>query len=514
VSDLDQSAVIAFLADPAHWGPGVEKVERIDTHGAVIFLGGARALKLKRAVRFSYMDFSTLEKRRAACAAELDINRRAAPGIYLRALAVTRESDGTLALDGRGAPVDWVVEMRRFDQAALFDRLAESGGLGRALAEDAGRALAALHRIAARRGDHGGLASIRNVIDIDGDEMARQGVLDPARVQRWRSASLAAIDRHAALLESRRQGGFVRQCHGDAHLGNFVLWEGRATLFDAIEFNDDFAVIDTFYDLAFLLMDLWERRHPALANAALNAYLAQANDLGGLALLPLFLSARASVRAHVSLSMAAVQPDPARAAELRRGAGDYLESALAFLHPPPPLLVAVGGLSGTGKSSLARALAPGIGPAPGAVVLRSDVVRKQLAGVAPTERLPPDAYSEAVNERVFAELRARAMAVVCAGHATIVDAVHARPHERAAIEDCARRAGVGFVGLWLEAPADVLVERLRRRRGDASDATEAVLRQQLEYDLGAITWNRLSAAADEDAVAAAAKRLLPAAGSG
>jgi aminoglycoside phosphotransferase family enzyme len=487
-------------------------VERIDTHGALVFLGGDRALKLKRAVSFSYMDFSTVEKRRAACEAELAINRRTAPGLYRCVRAVTREAGGSLAFDGAGAPVDWLVEMRRFGQDALFDRMAEAGRLDHALAEDAGAALAALHRIAERRTDHGGLQSIRDVIAIDSAELARHGALGEARVGRWRTRSLEEIGRHAALLEERRQGGFVRRCHGDAHLRNFVLWEGRATLFDAIEFNDDFAIIDTYYDLAFLLMDLWERRHPDLANAAFNRYLTESEDLGGLPLLPLYLSARASVRAHVSLSMAAVQPDEARAQALRREAGEYLESAWSFLNPAPPVIVAIGGLSGTGKSSLARLLAPGIGAAPGAVVLRSDVIRKRLAGVPENERLPPGAYSEAANERVFAELRAKALAAAGAGQGVVVDAVHARAEERAAIEQCAKRAGVPFAGLWLEGPAEVLAERLRRRRGDASDANEPVLRLQLGYDLGVITWRRLSAAQDLEAVAAAARRLLPAAG--
>ncbi len=512
MSVSDQSAVIAFLADPASWAPGVEKVERIDTHGAVVFLGGARALKLKRAVSFSYMDFSTPDKRRAACEAELAVNRRTAPAIYRRVRAVTREAGGALALDGAGTPVDWLVEMRRFEQADLFDRLAESGRLDRALIEDAALALAALHQGAERRHDHGGVASMRRVVAIDSGELARHGVLDETRVERWRTECFGEIARHAALFEARREGGFVRRCHGDAHLRNFVLWEGRATLFDAIEFNDDFAVIDVLYDLAFLLMDLWRRRRPHLANAAFNRYLAATADLGGLALLPLYLSARASVRAHVSLSIAAAQSGGARAAALRRDAADYLDLALAFLHPPPPVLVAVGGLSGAGKSSLARDLAPAVGGAPGAAVLRSDVLRKVLAGVAETVRLPPMAYTDAANDRVYGELRAQALAVLGGGHSVIVDAVHARAEERAAIEDCARQAKVGFVGLWLEAPAGVLSERLRRRRGDASDATVAVLEQQLGYDLGPIGWRRLTAAPDPESVAIAAKRLLPAAG--
>ena len=496
----DQSAVIALLADPKSWGAGVTRVERIDTHGAVVFLGGARALKLKRAVRFAYMDFSTPERRRRFCEAELALNRRTAPDIYRGVVAVTREADGRLALGGPGAPVDWLVDMRRFDDSTLFDRLAERRRLTPELVESAADAIADLHLSAERRTDHGGVAVLRRVIEGNGRELEQLGggALDAAKVAALRRESLALLERRAPLIESRRQAGLVRQAHGDLHLHNICLVDGRPTLFDCIEFNDDFAVIDVLYDLSFLLMDLEHRGLRPLANRVLNRWLARLGDFAGLALLPLYLSSRAAIRAHVSLSMAEVQEDASAAAALRAEAAVYLDAALAYLRPPPPALVAVGGLSGSGKSTLARALAPALGPSPGAVIARSDLIRKELLGVPATRRLGAEGYTPEVTARVYAEMRARAAAALAAGHAAILDAVHARPAERDAAEAVARDAGVPFRGLWLEVPAEVMARRIEARRADASDATVAVLERQLGYDTGTITWTRLPAAAGLD----------------
>jgi predicted kinase len=179
-----------------------------------------------------------------------------------------------------------------------------------------------------------------------------------------------------------------------------------------------------------------------------------------------------------------------------------------MLRPVSPRLVAIGGLSGTGKSSIAAALAGDLGLAPGARVLRSDVLRKRLFGLAPESRLPAAAYEPAVNTRVYDALERAAALAIAAGYSVIIDAVAARPEERAAFADLAAKAGIGFTGLWLEAAPDLLRERLRARKSDASDATEAVLERQLAYDLGPITWTRIDAGQSADSVVAAARRCL------
>jgi aminoglycoside phosphotransferase family enzyme len=489
----DQTAVIDCLASPAtHAGAAVE---RVDTHSAIVFLAGGRAWKLKRAVRFDYLDFSTAERRRQCCEAEVQLNRRTAPTVYLGTVAVTRGSDGALALGGSGTPVDWVVEMTRFDQDALFDRLAARDRLDLALMAPLAGAIARFHRAAERRPDHGGSLGMTWVVDGNAAGFAEFGadILAPAACARLTEAARLEVGRQGAVLDARRATGFVRRCHGDLHLRNIVLLAGQPTLFDALEFNDALACNDVLYDLAFLLMDLWHRRLYRHANVVWNGYLAETADLDGIALAPLFLSCRAAVRAKTSVTSAALQTDPARRGELRALAREYLSMAEALLRPPSPCLVAVGGLSGSGKSTLALALAPSVGAVPGALVLRSDEVRKRLCGVGALDRLGPEGYTPDVSSRVDATLAEQASRVVHAGHSAIVDAVYAEPADRQAIERVAVGASIPFVGIWLDAPEHSLLARVNRRQLDPSDATAGVVRTQLARDTGAIAWHRIDA---------------------
>jgi hypothetical protein len=492
-----QHDVVAFLSTPAAYAVPA-RVERIDTHISIVWLVGDRAYKLKRAVRYDYVDFSTIERRREACEAEVRLNRRTAPSLYLGVRPVTLDANGALALDGRGMPIDWLVEMARFNEATLFDRLAAGPGLDLGLMDGLADAIAGLHGVAEPRTDHGGRDGMAWVIDGNALGFAEQGrgVLDPAACERLTESARAALGRHQDLLEARRRGGMVRRCHGDLHLRNICLVDGRPTLFDAIEFNDEIACVDVLYDLAFLIMDLWRRDLRAHANAVFNEYLARTLDLAGLRLLPLFLACRAAVRAKTSATAAAVQPDEARRGGLQAGARQYLALAQTFLEPlPSPRLIAIGGLSGSGKSTVARRLAPGLGAPPGALVLRSDVIRKMLCGVPPLTRLGDDAYAPDVSRRVYQTIADRALVALRAGHSVVADAVYARPEERDAIAAVARAADARFDGLWMDAPPAILERRLAARQADASDADAAVLHRQLQADLGRVDWTRVDASA-------------------
>jgi aminoglycoside phosphotransferase family enzyme/predicted kinase len=497
----DQSPVIEFLSSPqAHHGAAVE---RIETHASIVFLADDRAWKLKRAVRYDYLDFSTAARRQAMCEAELRINRRTAPALYLGVRAITREPDGSLALGGAGAPVDWVIEMARFDQEALLDRLAARNALPIDVMRPLASEIARFHAAAEPRRDRGGRSGVAWVIDGNalGFDDQGAGILDPALARQVIEVSRAELDRHGALLDMRRDAGCVRQCHGDLHLRNIVLINGRPTLFDAVEFNDDIACIDVMYDAAFLLMDLWRRSLSRHANALWNGYLTESGDLEAVTLLPLFLSCRAAVRAKTSATAAGLQSDPLRRRELEELAQQYLEMAGHMLRPPAPALVAVGGLSGSGKSTLAIALAPAIGAVPGAVVVRSDEIRKQLSGVEPLHRLGPEGYTSEMSARVYAAAGERAARVLRGGHSAIVDAVFARASDRQVIEQCAAAAGVPFVGLWLDAPNAVLVDRVTHRERDVSDADANVVREQLAQGTGPISWVRLDTSAGLEVVA-------------
>ena len=496
----DQTAIIDMLACPStHAGASVE---RIDTHTSIVFLAGSRAYKLKRAVRFDYLDFSTCERRRTLCAAEVRLNRRTAPALYRGVVPVTRENDGSYQIGGTGTAVDWLVEMNRFPQEALFDRLASAGILDLALMPPLAAAIAAFHQAAEHRPDHGGRAGMSWVVEGNAAGFAEfgPGCLNPSASQRVSDDSRRELARRAAQLERRRESGFVRQCHGDLHLRNIVLLDGHPILFDGVEFNDDISCTDVLYDLAFLLMDLWRRKLPRHANAVWNRYLAETADLDGISLLPLFLSCRAAVRAKTSATGAQLQENAASRGELHALAREYLAMAEHLLRPPGPSLVAVGGLSGSGKSTLGLSLAPFVGAVPGAVVLRSDEIRKRLCGIAPLAHLGPEGYSPGMSARVYITLAERAALIIRSGHSAIVDAVYAREADRQTVERVAAEASVPFVGLWLDAPESVLVARAERRRNDPSDADASVIRAQCAAPVSDIGWGRLDASLPAAAV--------------
>jgi aminoglycoside phosphotransferase family enzyme/predicted kinase len=510
VSKDDQQEVIAYLFNPGSYGDGGAEVESISTHASLIFLAGDHAFKLKRSVKYPYLDFSTPELRRRACEAELALNRRTAPKLYLAVRSINRMPDGGLAFEGTGPALDWVVVMRRFDQSGLLDRLAVDDALTAALMTQLADGIAVFHTGAERTPRHGGSAGIADVVAMNETALARftPAIFDPGRIGALCSATRSALPALTELLERRRLAGKVRHCHGDLHLGNICLIDGRPILFDCIEFDRSLACIDMLYDLAFLLMDLEHRRRRDLANLVFNRYLDRADEADGIAALPLFASLRAVVRAHVKAAAADAQRNTAARSAEQAHARSYLDLASDLLCRAPPRLVAVGGVSGTGKSTLAASLAPAIEPFPGARIVRSDVIRKRLLGVPMEERCPDIGYTPAVTATVYGRMRQQAADTLAAGHSVILDAVAANPEERAGFAETAAAVGVPFAGLWLEAPPALLAERIRTRRNDVSDATQDVLRQQLGWDIGRLDWTRISAGGDPASCAEAASRAL------
>jgi hypothetical protein len=496
-ADDPQAEVLAFLADPATHGfiLADEEVKRIDTHAASVFLAGGQVYKVKRRVRFPFLDYSTLEKRQAACEAELAVNRAFAPQLYRRVVAITREADGALAIGGGGGPVEWAVEMARFDETATLDHLAARGELDIALADKLARVVAAAHARAPVAAARDWTERLARWIEQNRGELAEHPELfERSDVETLARASRSALRRAEPLLRERGEAGLVRRGHGDLHLGNIVLIDGEPVLFDAIEFDPLIAAGDVLYDLAFLLMDLIERGLDAAANAVLNRYLTETRrpeDLDGLAALPLFMSLRAAIRAKVTAARVDLNtPDDDAAVAAAR---NYFRLALRLIAPPRPRLVAIGGLSGTGKSTLARALAPTLAPAPGAALLRTDVERKAMFNAAETDRLPPSAYTADVTRRVYAALADKARRVIAAGHSAIIDGVFAQPDERAKAAAAARASHVDLHGLFLTAGTEERVARIAARTHDASDADAAVAREQDRYDLSKLEWEKVDA---------------------
>jgi len=490
----------------------VDRVEVIETHASLVFIAGDRVVKLKRAVAYPYLDFSTADLRRRACEAELVLNRRTAPALYEEVRGLFRGADGAVGFSPNGEALDWVVVMRRFEQDLLFDALAKTGGLDRHIMDRLADHIAQFHASAERHFDHGGAAELADLAEVQYRCLAapsRAGFsLD--RVESIRKNWQERVAVLAELLDRRRAAGKVRHCHGDLHLRNICLLDGEPTLFDCLEFDETLASIDVLYDLAFLLMDLEHRGLGHFANRVFNRYLDRSEEDDGLAAMPLFLSLRAAIRAHVTATGLEHAAHAVAGAKMACDARRYLDLAHRFLQPQPCRLVAIGGLSGSGKSTLAAGLAPELGLRPGARVLRSDVIRKLLLGVDPEERLPATAYTRQTSARVYDALRRKAAVGLAAGYTVVIDAVALTSEERSSFAEVARAAAVPFSGLWLEARPEAMANRIRGRVRDASDASPEILAEQLRHDTGKIDWVRIDAGGGAEDCLANARHALAA----
>ena len=406
---------------------------------------------------------------------------------------ITQNTDGSLCVDGSGPPVEFAIEMTRFDERQTIDHLAEADGLDSGLVDAIADVIADSHTAAPPAPAEPWIKSIPVIIEDNTAAFRAAACFPTSDVDRLGQASRSAFSRNRQLLEQRAKQGYVRRCHGDLHLANIVLIEHKPVLFDAIEFDPAIASVDVVYDLAFPIMDLLRHGRHAAANALLNRYLTTASfeHADGLAAMPLFMSLRAAIRAKVLLArLGSSSPDKAG---IMCSAQAYFKLAQQLIHPPAPTLVAVGGLSGTGKSVLARGLAPIVAPQPGAVVLRSDVLRKQQFGINETDRLPGSAYRPELTATIYRLLMQRALLVLSQGHSVVVDSVFAHESERAAIRDVARGSNIRFAGLFLQTDLATRVNRVGRRQHDASDATPEIAGQQEQYDIGAIDWDIVDA---------------------
>ena len=340
-----QADVIDFLSKPETYGLVDGSVERYETHGALVFLAGDKAYKLKRAVRFPYMDYSTRERRRHMCERELVVNRRTAPDIYLGVQPIVRDPNGRLHFGtaDEATIMDWVVVMRRFDQDNLLERMRQRGRLKPSLIRLLAETIAGFHQRAEVCHDSGGAEGVAAVIADNGAiiRSLMDRPFDAPQIDRFSRLSEAMLDRGRKILQKRRMEGRVRRCHGDLHLNNICLIGGQPVLFDAIEFSESFACIDVLYDLAFLLMNLDRHSLRGYANVLLNRYLQLSADYDGVAVLPLFLSCRAAIRAHVAAVAAAgiVQPKEDQLEAKLREAAELFDQAVCYLEPPAALHV-------------------------------------------------------------------------------------------------------------------------------------------------------------------------------
>ncbi len=461
--------------------PGISRPEeRIDTPLNHVFLSGDHAYKLKRAVKLPFVDFREPYQRRVACDAELAVNRRLGSPFYLGVMGIAWEA-GSFVLTNAADALEWIVIMKRFDQRQRFDVMAVEGRLGSAEAAATASVIAAMHVKAPVSQTVGHAADYRTIIHdlrlTEEDGAAALGLSAGATDLYDRlDAQLARLD---PLLENRRALGRVRRVHGDLHLRNLCMWNGRPAPFDALEFSERMATIDVLYDLAFFLMDLRRMGLHHEANAAMNRYWDVSRESEcALALLPFFMALRATVRQAVAVEEGQLEL-----------AARYHALALELLDHHNPASVAIGGLSGTGKTALARETAPLLpGPA-GARILSSDVLRKRALGLEIGRRANPDAYTPARRSEVYRELVAHAVTAKKFGASVVVDATFEMADQReslaATLPDAHR--------IWLDAPVKLRMSRIMARRNDASDADAAVAAIQSAPSNVGEGWRRLDA---------------------
>ena len=471
--------LVQCLLDPACWRAGGGDRRRVDTHISTVLLAGDRAFKIKKPLDLGFLDFRTLAARRHACDEEMRLNSRFAPEIYLGVAAITGTT-GAPAIGEPGEPIDWAVEMRRFDPDAILSHQAAT--LAPDLVEALARRVAAVHAEApaCAPGDPYGTpeAAYRPMAD----NFAQLQDAAPAQsetLRRLAAWTLEQRDRLAASVERRRAGGRVRECHGDLHLGNVALIDGEPVVFDALEFDPALRWIDCINDIAFMLMDLQARGRPELAHRFLDHYLQDSGDYAGLEVLQYYLVYRALVRAKIAAIRLSQSLDASEGAAVAAEMNDYVALAERLSAPARGAIVMTCGVSGSGKSHAAAGLT---GPLP-AVRIRSDVERKRLLGLSAGEDATAlGGYAESLTDKTYRRLAELAGKVAAAGYVAVADATYLRRAQRELLRAEAERTGVPLLVLDCEASPEVLRARILQRRSErdnVSDADLEVLEQQL-----------------------------------
>ena len=473
------SDLVEALMHSSGYPHAVDRVERVETHISWVLLAGDYAYKIKKPVDFGFLDFSTLAARKHFCEEELRLNRRHAASIYLDVVAISGAEDSP-EIGGSGAAIEYAVRMRRFDQDQGFDRLLARGALKPEHIDQLAGELAELHAHAAIADRDADFGSTEAVIAPMRDNFSSLKTMlgdepDPGRLERLEQWTEARFDRLRSCIEQRKRDGHVRECHGDAHLGNVVLHEGRATLFDCLEFSPDLRWTDTMADLAFTVMDLQDRGAEGLSWRLLDAYLARSGDHAGLAILDFYLVYRAMVRAKVAALSLADAESPQQQQRWRSEVDDYLALAERTMNRPPPMLILTSGVSGSGKSWLSERLLERCG----LVRLRSDVERKRLQGLsasARTDSAPGQGlYTPEINARTYQRLAELSAGLLRAGLPVLVDAAFLNSAQRDLFRKLAARLGVAFAVLACTAPRPVLEARVAARERSGDDPSEAGL---------------------------------------
>jgi aminoglycoside phosphotransferase family enzyme/predicted kinase len=474
--------LISQMLQPGFYPHSVtEPIQLIQTHISYVLLTGDYAYKLKKPANFGFLDFSTLEKRQHFCQEELRLNQRGAGELYLEVLPVTLVGE-QYHLGGTGEVVEYAVKMRQFPQEALFSELFASGNLQESHLEELGRVVAQYHAESVTNDyirSFGEVSQIR--LAIDENYQQTQNYIGRPQTQEQFEATKQYTDnffvQHPELFKSRIDNNYICECHGDLHLRNIALWHDKIMLFDCIEFNEPFRFVDVMYDVAFIVMDIESRGRKDLGNAFLNAYVEQTGDWEGLQVLPLYLSRQAYVRAKVNSFLLDDPNIPAAVKEeSAKTASAYYRQAWEYTKPQQGKLILMSGLSGAGKSTTAKYLARKLN----AVHLRSDAVRKHLAGIPLLEKGGDEIYTPEMTQKTYSRLLALGIILANQGWSVILDAKYDRQDLREAAISQATQHQLPVHIINCTAPLEVVTERLLNRTGDIADATADLLASQIK----------------------------------
>ncbi len=478
--------LIKALQNPELYDHPVQSFQVIETHISQVILTGDYAYKIKKPMDFGFLDFSTLERRKRFCEEELRLNSRLAADLYLDVVPITGTPEQP-RLGGDGEAFEYAIRMRQFDQTELFDKRQEQGNLPADMLTNLARQVALFHDSLPPVADDKPLGTPEAVFAAMQENFDQiRPLLDDkallAQLDAQEAWTKTTFDRHRELIAARRDGGLVRECHGDLHLANITVFNDQVTVFDCIEFNEPFRWIDVINDLAFLLMDLESRREPVLANRVLNTYLEYRGDFEALALLPLYKAYRAMVRAKIALfTMGNPSLTDAERAGLMQKYRDYAQLAEDYSAIPNCFLLATTGLSASGKTCVSAAMAGELD----LIRLRSDVERKRLHGLGPLDDsksgIGTDLYSLEATEQTYQRLANLAGDLLASGLSVIIDAACLKESERTLFAEVAENRGAPFALLHCEAPEQMRRDWVRKRKGDASEATEELLDAQQSW---------------------------------
>ena len=457
----------------------IKNIELVQTHASLVFLTGDYAYKVKKNVNYGFLDYSTLNKRKHFIETEFRLNKKIAPELYLEVVTINK-IDNELIIGGSRNIVEYALKMRQFSQQNLFSNLLKADKLSATHFIELGKIVARFHADAEtsdRISSFGTVAKI-NTAFIENYQQS-QKYIGTVQTKKQFVATKAYTDSFFSerkdLFQTRRDRHKIKECHGDLHLKNICLWQDKIQLFDRIEFNESFRFVDTMYDVAFTIMDLEAKEKPDFANAFLNSYLEYSGDWSGLLVLPLYLSRQAYVRAKInSFLLDDPQIGKTQRQQAQQAARDYYRQAYQYTQTKSGSLIIMSGLSGSGKSTVAKSIARNVS----AIVIRSDAVRKHLAGIALDESGTDSIYTPEMTHQTYDRLLKLAMMLVKEGYRVILDAKYDRHRWRYRVITQAQQNNIPLKIIYCTAPESVLRDRLNQRQNDISDAGADLLESQ------------------------------------